>query len=186
MSGLGRVRRLRWQELSRGAREPLERKLEGLYGARSSEEAFDSLDVDKQQALLLLSNRLQELGLWDSVRQVENVYGTGGVGMNFRAWPELAAKLRGRKDFTTRLARHRDNSGGFLERSPARASLHFLYRDEGERLWAAHFDLYNPWSSLGNAMRHLLYEKLRGLTPDWRAIRAALPPREKENFLIRR
>lgn len=169
-----RVERFRWQELSSEVREQLERKLDGLDGARSSEEAFDNLVVDKQQALLLLMNRLQDLKLWDSVRRVENVYGRGGVGMNFSAWPELAAKLRERKDFTTRFARHRDSAGGFLERHRTRASLHFLYRDEGERLWAVHFDLYNPWSSTGNALRHLLYEKLRGLTPDWRAIRAAL------------
>lgn len=162
-------------------REALERKLEGLYEAVGDEEAFDNLEAEKQQALLLLARRMRELKLWDSVRRVENVYGTGGVGMNFRAWPVLAAELRRRKDFTARFARHRDNDGGFLERGRASALLHFLYRDEGERRWAVHFDLYNPWSSMQSAWRHLFYEKLRGIAPDWRAIRTALL-NEKENF----
>ncbi|HEV7842307.1 MAG TPA: hypothetical protein VGO69_01350, partial [Pyrinomonadaceae bacterium] len=78
-----RVARLRWQELSDEARDALEQKLKGLYGAERDEAAFDNLVVDKQQALLLLTNRLRELALWASVRRVENVYGTGGVGMNF-------------------------------------------------------------------------------------------------------
>lgn len=170
-----RVERLRWHELSDAARDALERRLKGLYGAESDEAAFDNLAVDKQQALLLLTNRLRELALWDSVRRVENVYGTGGVGMNFRAWPELAAGLQRRKDFTTVFAAHRDNAGGFLERGRSRASLHFLYRNAGElKLWAVHFDLYNPWSSPVNALRHLVHEKMRGETPDWRVVRATL------------
>jgi hypothetical protein len=154
--------------------EALEGKLKGLYEAARDEEAFDNLALDKQQALMLLMHRLQELGLWRYVRRVENVYGVGGVGMNFSAWPELASALRSRKDFTTRFARHRDNQGGFVELGRATASLHFLYVDRGDRRWAVHFDLYNPWSSPASAFRHLFYEKLKGVCPDWRAIRKAL------------
>lgn len=174
MTAALRAERLRWQELSDEARDALERKLEGLYGAGSDQAAFDNLAVDKQQALLILTNRLRQLALWDSVRLVENVYGTGGVGMNFLAWPELAAKLQSRKDFTTVFAAHRDNAGGFLERRRPRASLHFLYQSGGERRWAVHFDLYNPWSSPANALRHLVHEKIRGETPDWRTVRSLL------------
>lgn len=174
MIGALPAKRLTWHELSAEAREALEGKLLGLYGAARDEEAFDNLTVDKQQALLLLAHRLGELGLWRVVRRVENVYGTGGVGMNFSAWPELAQALHSRKDFTTRFARHKDNAGGFLERRVIHASLHFLYTDSGARRWAAHFDLYNPWSSPVNALRHLFYEKLKGHRPDWRAVRKLL------------
>lgn len=166
--------RLRWLKLSEEVRDALlAGKLKGLYGAERDDEAFNSLDVDKQQALLLLAHRLSYLGLWGAVRRVENVYGTGGVGMNFSAWPELLSGLQKRKDFTARFAAHSDNDAGFIERARSRASLHFLCRDKGKRLWAVHFDLYNPWSSPMNALRHLLYEKIRGTTPDWRAVRAA-------------
>lgn len=174
MTAALRAKRLRWAELSDEARDALERKLKGLYGGESDAAAFDNLAVDKQQALLLLSNRLSELALWPSVRLVENVYGTGGVGMNFRAWPELATRLQSRKDFTTVFAAHRDNAAGFLERGRPQASLHFLYQDKGERLWSVHFDLYNLWSSPANALRHLVHEKIRGATPDWRTVRALL------------
>jgi hypothetical protein len=166
--------RLRWLKLSHDVRDLLlARKLKGLYGAERDEDAFDNLDIDKQQALLLLAHRLNDLGLWDSVRRVENVYGMGGVGMNFRAWPGLLSGLQTRKDFTTLFAAHRDTAEGFIERARARVSLHFLCQDKEERRWAVHFDLYNPWSSPANALRHLLYEKIRGTTPDWRAVRAA-------------
>jgi hypothetical protein len=168
------VERLRWRELQDELLYALEGRLKGLYGATRDEEAFDNLEVDKQQALLLFAHRLRELGLWDSVRRIENVYGRGGVGMNFRAWPGLLSALRSHKSFTTRFARHRDNAGGFLEKGRARASLHFLYQETSERLWAAHFDLYNPWSSPANALRHLVYEKIRGVAPDWRVVRECL------------
>lgn len=177
------IERLRWQKLPCGVRDALEGKLKRLYGARRDEEAFDSLGVDKQQALLLLTHRLMDLSLWEAVRSVENVYGTGGVGMNFRAWPGLVSELRRRRDFTTLFAGHRGNAGGFLERGRARASLHFLYRDEGEeRLWAAHFDLYNPWSSVMGALLHLLYERIRGETPGWREIRAVFRQGKERAF----
>jgi hypothetical protein len=169
-----RAGRFRWRGLSGEARDLLERKLYGLYGAARDEAAFDNLEADKQQALLLLMRRLRELRLWEFVRRVENVYGEGGVGMNFRAWPGVLSELGRRKDFTTRFASHKNNAGGFLEKGRGRASLHFLYQEKGgERLWAVHFDLYNPWSSPLNAWRHLLYEKIQGETPDWRVVRAA-------------
>jgi hypothetical protein len=165
---------LRWQELSPRTREALERRLEGLYGAENDERAFDALAVDKQQALLIIARRFFELDLWPVVRRVENVYGEGGVGMNFAAWPVLKSTLERRRDFTQRFARHRDTNGGFLETGVGRASLHVLYVDGETRKWAAHFDLYNPWASPLNAWRHLLHEKLRGYTPGWRAIGSSL------------
>jgi hypothetical protein len=164
------TKRLRWQELSPRTREALERRLEGLYGQPRDESAFDALAVDKQQALLIIARRFCELDLWSTVRRVENVYGEGGVGMNFVPWPVLKSTLERRKNFTRRFARHKDTSGGFLETGVGRASLHILYVDGETRRWAAHFDLYNPWASPLNAWRHLLNEKMRGYTPDWRAI----------------
>lgn len=172
------VVRLSWRELPFDERDALAERLGDLYGARHGEEAFDALALDKQQALLLLMRRMRSLSLWDFVGRVSNVYGEGGVGMNFRASSELLAELRARKDFTTRFARHRENEGGFLERGTARASLHFLYQVRDEMLWAVHFDLYNVWSSPKSALRHLFYEKLAGRRPDWREIRAAIRPTE--------
>jgi hypothetical protein len=168
------ARLLRWRDLSPRTRAALARRLEGLYGHERDESAFDSLAVDKQQALLIFARRWRELKLWDVVRRVENVYGEGGVGINFSAWPLLESTLRGRGDFTPWFAAHRDTDGGFLERGRPRAALHILYVDDVERRWAAHFDLYNPWSSPVNAWRHLLHEKIRGETPGWRNISAAL------------
>lgn len=173
----------RWRELSPEIRAALDRKLKGLYGAESDESAFDSLSLDKQQALLILRRRLRELGVWETaVRRVTNVYGEGGVGMNFDAWPVLASTLRAHPDFTTRFARHGDTSGGFLEKGKTHASLHFLYVDNGKRQWATHFDLYNPWASPLNAWRHLWREKIRHQTPDWRIISESLWDVEERNF----
>jgi hypothetical protein len=165
---------LSWQELPGDTREALNRKLEGLYGNARDEDAFNALGVDKQRALLILTRRFIELNLWTAVRRVENVYGEGGVGMNFDAWPLLLSTLERRSDFTSRFANHGDTTGGFIERGVGRASLHVLYVDKEKRQWAAHFDLYNPWASPVNAWRHLLNEKIRGYTPDWRAISASI------------
>ena len=166
---------LRWRELPAVKRAELEGRLEGLYGAASDEDAFNSLAVDKQQALLILLERFRELDLWRTVKRVENVYGEGGVGMNFAAWPFIKSTLERRSDFTSRFANHKDTTGGFLERGRTRGALHVLYIDDKEaRRWAAHFDLYNPWASPLNAWRHLLHEKLKGETPDWRTIKRAL------------
>jgi hypothetical protein len=170
-----KAKQFRWHELPEETRAALERKLEGLYEHDHDNHAFNALTVDKQHALLLVMRRLVELKLWDAVKRIENVYGEGGVGMNFLAWPYLVSTLRGRKDFTAQFANHRGNAGGFIERGKTFASLHFLYTDEGgARRWAVHFDLYNPWASPLSAWRHLLYEKLRGQTPDWQTISAAL------------
>jgi hypothetical protein len=166
---------LRWRELGPAVQDALQRKLEGLYGHERDEDAFDSLSVDKQQALLMLARRFTSLDLWTAVRRIRNVYGEGGVGMNFTAWPLLYSTLARHRRFTSRFASHGDTTGGFIERGRGRAALHVLYLDdEGERRWAAHFDLYNPWSSPVNAWRHLVYEKLRGYRPDWRTVRAAV------------
>ncbi|HKQ50910.1 MAG TPA: hypothetical protein VJT74_00985 [Pyrinomonadaceae bacterium] len=165
-------RPLRWDELPEATRAALARRLEGLYGGAGDALVFDSLAVDKQQALLILARRLVELKLWDAVRRLENLYGEGGVGMRFLAWPFLKSALLRREDFTTWFATHSDTALGFIERGKRLASLHVL-QCEG-CCWETHFDLYNPWASPANAWRHLLYEKFRRETPNWRTIGAAL------------
>jgi hypothetical protein len=166
---------LGWDVLPERVRELLGRKLEGLYGGALDETVFNQLPVDKQQALLIFVRRFLELELWDAVRRIENLYGEGGVGMHFSAWPYLASTLERRASFSTWFARHRNSSRGFIERGTRRASLHILYADSrGKRGWEAHFDLYNPWASPVNAWRHLAHEKIRRDTPDWRIIRASL------------
>lgn len=161
-----------WADLDEATRAKLDKKLNGLYGSGDTPAAFESIPLDKQQALLLLMRRLAALNLWDAVRLIDNVYGEGGVGMYFTAWPYLWSTLQRRKDFTRRFARHRDNTGGFLEKSRLHATLHFLYLDKGERHWHVHFDLYGPWGSPLTTARHLLREKFLGQYPDWRAISA--------------
>jgi hypothetical protein len=168
-------RTLQWRELSGTIRAALERRLEGLYGGVSDEDVFDALSIDKQQALLILVRRFLDLKLWDAVRRVENVYGESGVGMNFGAWPYLRSTLERNARFTKRFAAHSHTTGGFIERGRTRASLHILYADvHATRCWEAHFDLFNPLASPLNAWRHLLYEKIRRETPDWRVIGASL------------
>ncbi len=167
--------RLSWLDLDSETRAALEGKLKGLFGWEKEGSVFESLSVDKQQALLILLKRFQELSLWDAVRRVTNVYGEGGVGMDFAAWPMLKSRLERRRDFTRHFAAHHDNSGGFLEWSErGKAALHVVYIDGEERRWAAHFDLYNPFASPLNAVRHLYHEKLRRELPDWRQIGASL------------
>jgi hypothetical protein len=166
---------LTWSELSDETRHALSQRLVGLYERETDESAFNALALDKQQALLILLRRFLELDLWETVRRVENVYGLGGVGMNFAVWPFIKSTLERREDFTAWFARHSDTTGGWIERNVGRASLHVLYVDEAtERKWAAHFDLYNPWASPVNAWRHLLHEKIRHYTPDWRAIGSSI------------
>lgn len=165
---------LRWRDLPENFLVALDRKLEGLYGGTNQEEVFDSLALDKQQALLLIARRFLELNLWEAVRRIENLYGEGGVGMNFTAWPFIRSTLERRRDFTKRLARHGRKGGGFMERGAKLASLHLLYADGGARHWEVHFDLYNPWASPLHAWRHLVRERLRRELPDWRVIGRAL------------
>jgi hypothetical protein len=168
-------RALKWRELSERERLTLARKLEGYYGGTRDEDVFDALDVDKQQALLILMRRLLELGLWDTVRRIGNLWGVGGVGMHFAAWPFLESTLKRRGNFSTLFATHRNTTKGFIERGTGLGSLHILYKDDGtQRGWEAHFDLYNPWASPVNAWRHLLHEKIRHETPGWQIIGTSL------------
>lgn len=177
--------RLCWHELSLNARAVLDGKLRGLYEHSADDSAFDALRVDKQQSLLIFARRLTELNLWDSIKRIENVYGAGGVGINFSAWPLLETMLRRRADFTAILAAHKDASAGFLERGRTLASLHFLraarqpepnnLRQKGSvNFWSAHFDLHSPLAFPFGMWKHLLHEKLRSVTPDWHRIKHAL------------
>src|SRR5689334_8262536 len=98
---------LRWRELTEESRAALDRRLEGMYEGGAFEAVFDSLAVDKQRALLFLMRRLSALELWVMVRRIENLYGAGGVGMSFKAWPFIRSTLERRSDFTSWFARHR-------------------------------------------------------------------------------
>jgi hypothetical protein len=163
-----------WRQLPDTVRAAFNRRLEGMYGGGNDETVFDSLTLDKQQALLIFLRRFQCLKLWDTVCRIENLYGEGGVGMHFDAWPFIRSTLERRREFTTWFATHRGMSGGFVERGAGQGSLHILYRGDGSGMWEVHFDLYNPWASPLNAWRHLLHEKMRKETPDWRTIAVAL------------
>ncbi|MBA2703019.1 MAG: hypothetical protein H0U60_04105 [Blastocatellia bacterium] len=155
-------------------RAALSGKLAGLWDATTDEAAFNVLSVDKQQALLLILTRLQEKDVWHLIRNVTNVYGEGGVGIEFNCWPQLESTLGRRKDFTRRWANHRDTSGGFYEKSCKTAVLHFLYVNATPRRWYVHFDLYSPVYSALSAFNHLRHEFIRKATPDWRMIKKAL------------
>lgn len=148
-------------------------KLEGMYGWGTDQQVYAALPQDKRAALLLIARRLWEKDLWKAVDRIVNVYGVGGVGLYFGALIDLESELRARGDFTQRFARHRDNSGGFLERNRRHASLHFLFIDQpdGEREWHVHLDLYGPMGSFLTTSKHLFYEKWRKFRPDWRMMR---------------
>jgi hypothetical protein len=161
---------LKWSELSAGARALLDGRLVGLWGSASDAAAFESWSVDKQQALVLLFRRMRDLGLWDLVKKVTNIYGEGGVGLQFDAWPMIESTLERRKDFTRRFANHKDTTGGFYEKERDTAVLHFLYKDGEPRVWYVHFDLYSPVHSPKSALKHLRHEFIGKLTPDWRMI----------------
>ncbi|MDQ3665936.1 MAG: hypothetical protein M3410_04915 [Acidobacteriota bacterium] len=165
---------LRWRELPVKARDALTGKLVGLWGAVSDETAFDSLTEDKQQALLLLLTRMQAKDLWHLVRSIDNVYGKGGVGLAFAAWPSIQATLSRRKDFTRLFANHKDTSGGFYEKGRAKAVLHFLFQEGSPRKWYVHFDLYSPVHSFSSARKHLRHEFLGKISPDWKMIKQCL------------
>ncbi len=166
---------LSWARLAEGRRAALGGRLAGLFEHTSDEAAFDSLAADKQQALLLFVGRLGSLGLWDSVRRVTNVYGMGGVGLEFVAAGDFSAALDAHPSFTRRFAAHGDTAEGFLEKGRSRAALHILRpRDGRDWHWAAHFDLHSPLATPASALRHFYLEKVRGRTPDWREIRVAL------------
>jgi len=108
------------------------------------------------------------------LRKIDNVYGVGGVGIGFSAWPFVRSTLSGRKDFTPLLANHKDTSGGYYEKGRAEAVLHFLYVDGKPQKWYVHFDLYSPVHSPVSALKHLRYEFVGKLTPDWRMIQQRL------------
>ncbi len=168
------VSQLRWSDLSDDLREALKDKLTGLWGAIGDEEGFDSLSIDKQQALLLIQSRLREKGLWHLVKHVTNLYGEGGVGIEFTPWPVLESTLAGRRDFTQRLAKHRDTTGGFYERGRSEAALHFLYVDQTPPKWYVHFDLYSPVHSASSAFKHFRFEYFRKVKPNWQVIQQRL------------
>jgi hypothetical protein len=161
---------LQWSELSRDTRELLNGKLAGLWGAETDAAAFESWPVDKQRALMLLLRRMREMGLWHLVKKVTNVYGEGGVGLQFLAWPMIESTLNRRKDFTRRFANHKDTSGGFYERHRAEVVLHFLYQEGEPRTWYVHFDLYSPVHSVSSVLNHIRHEFLGKTKPDWRQI----------------
>jgi hypothetical protein len=165
---------LRWTDLSEELRESLSGKLAGLWGASDDQEAFDALPIDKQQALSLIASRLQAKRLWHLVRKIDNVYGEGGVGIAFLAWPVLKSTLERRRDFTRFLANHRNTNGGFYEKGQSGAVLHFLYVNGNPRKWYLHFDLHSPVHSPTSAFMHLRDEFMGRVTPDWRMIKDLL------------
>lgn len=168
------VRPILWQDLADDVREALTGKLSGLWGAPSDEAAFNGCAVDKQQTLLIMVSRLQLKGLWQVIRKIDNVYGEGGVGIGFSAWPLVESTLRGRRDFTSLMANHKDTTGGFYEKGRADAVLHFLFLEGTPRKWYVHFDLYSPVHSPVSAFNHVRYEFIGKLTPDWRMIQKRL------------
>ena len=161
---------LKWGDLTPGKRELLQGKLAGLWDAPTDAAAFDSWPIDKQQALLLLMDRMHVKGLWHVVKRITNVYGEGGVGLQFDAWPMIESTLMRRRDFTRLMANHKDTSGGFYERERGEAILHFLFQEGEPRTWYVHFDLYSPVHSPGSALKHLRHEFLGKVRPDWQMI----------------
>jgi hypothetical protein len=162
-----------WAELPDSIRKLLEGKLSGLYGCDGDEAVFTGVPQDKREALVLLMRRLVGVDLWKSVGKIVNVYGMGGVGMYFDATSDLESELASRRNFTRKFARHRDNSGGFIEKQRRRASLHFLYIDESsrDRDWHVHLDLYGPMGSLVSTAQHLYYERWQRFRPDWQIMK---------------
>lgn len=165
---------LQWADLSRQTKEVLKGKLAGLWGAETDEAAFDSWTPDKKYALLLLLKRMRAKELWHVVKRIENVYGEGGVGLQFEAWPIVESTLSQRDDFTRRFANHKDTSGGFYEKGRPEAVLHFLFQEGQPRKWYVHFDLHSPVHSVASAWKHLRYEFVSKTKPDWRRIAKSL------------
>ena len=167
---------LTWADLSYATKELLDRKLIGLWGAATDEAAFNSWTEDKKNGMLLLLHRMHSKGLWHLVKRVTNVYGEGGVGLQFLAWPMIESTLSRRRDFTRRFANHKDTTGGFYEKQRDVAILHFLYQEGDPRTWYVHFDLYSPVHSPRSAFKHLVYEGFGKVKPDWRTIAKSLNP----------
>ena len=163
-----------WADLSRETKEFLRGKLAGMWDAETGEAAFDSWTPDKKYALLLLLKRMRARELWHVVKRIDNVYGEGGVGLQFEAWPMIESTLSRRNDFTRMFANHRDTSGGFYERGRPEAVLHFLFQEGQPRTWYVHFDLHSPVYSLASAWKHLRHEFMSKTKPDWRTIAKSL------------
>jgi hypothetical protein len=161
---------LTWSDLTPEAHELLKGRLSGLWGAETDAAAFESWSIDKQQALLLLLRRMRDKALWQLVKKVKNIYGEGGVGIEFAAWPIILSTLEKRSDFTRRFANHKDTAGGFYEKGRPMAVLHFLYQDGEPKVWYVHFDLHSPVHTPQSAWKHLRHEFIGKLTPDWRMI----------------
>jgi hypothetical protein len=161
---------LKWEDLTPAKRELLQGKLAGLWDQPTDAAAFESWPVDKQQALLLLLDRLDAKDLWHLVKRITNVYGEGGVGLQFEAWPMIESTLTRRRDFTRLMANHPDTNGGFYEKDRGEVVLHFLFQQGEPRTWYVHFDLYSPVHSPGSAFRHLRHEFLGKVKPDWQMI----------------
>ena len=151
-------------------------KLAGMYGWGSDEDVYAKLPDDKREALALLAKRLIEVDLWKVVGRIVNVYGTGGVGLYLSATRDLESELSKRNDFTRAFARHRDNTGGFLEKRRKHAALHFLYIDppRGDREWHVHLDYYGPYGSMVTTAQHLFYERWRKFRPDWKLMKTVV------------
>jgi hypothetical protein len=163
---------LSWRTLPPAKQLALAGKLDGLYNYETTEVAFGNLSVDKQQALLLLLKQFLHLQIWDHVRRIENVYGIGGVGMNFIAWPSFLETIGWHKEFSRRFAKRPGNDGGFRERRVRFGGLHILYKGTGEaRKWDAHFDMYNPLFSPANTARHVWNEVIKSHAPNWEMVR---------------
>jgi hypothetical protein len=175
VTGEGAEAPANWAALPAGLRAQLSGRLAGLYGHASDESAFDSLAEDKREALLIFVRRFSRFGLWRWVGRVTNVYGEGGVGIEFVAREEFFAALGSHPRFTPRFAGHGPaTAGGFYEKRRARAALHLLRMRAAPGLWAAHFDGHGPLAGPFSLLRHLWHEVVRGRTPGWRATRAAL------------
>jgi hypothetical protein len=86
----------------------------------------------------------------------------------------VKSTLSGRKDFTPWLANHRDTAVGFYEKGRSDAVLHFLCMDGTPQKWYVHFDLYSPVHSPVSAFKHLRYEFVGKLTPNWQMIQERL------------
>ena len=171
-----------WNSLSKEERWLLNGRLVGLYGYGNDEADFDSLSIDKQQALLLLVGRFDQLGLWDRVKGIKNVYGEGGVGFAFEASNDFRTCIQLNSSFSSRFATHRNTEAGFLERGRRSAALHILYARSDRELWEAHFDLYSPVGTVLSAIMHLIKEKLARKTPNWIEIKEAIVENDRQQM----